>query len=603
MKRVRKRISGLACVAALAVGAVHARAAGCNAAPRTALHALGAGDIRRVPALRGVVTGVFPGLAGFFIEAPRDRWDADPATSEGVFVYTGRRHRSELSRGDDVVLAGRFQDYHGMPELTDVHVLARCGTAPLPPAVAVRLPLQRAGGWHGLLGMRVNFAAPLTVTDLHDFGRYGEVALAADGRIDAPTALTVPGPAAVALAQRDRARTLWLDDGSSHAGPWPLVLAGRRFDAEHPLREGQVFRSLTGIAYHAFGRDLLEPTGFGFAADANPRPAPGAPDLPDGLRIVTFNVQNYFNHALSGAPFPTERGARTPQAFACQTEKLVAAIAALHPAVAGLQEIENDGYTGDSAIAALTAALNAGGAGADYRYLRPAAPRLGTDLIAPALLYDARRLEPVGRTAVLAAPPGGALGAGLKRPALAASFRPRGGGEAFTVAVVHLRSKLTSCGSALDGFSGSGHCAGARTAAAAAVQRWLATDPTGAGTRMRFLVGDFNAYPKERAIAALERDGWRNLLESVRGFPASTYTESSRYGAGELDYVFANPAARARVAAAAVWHGDADEAPAFGYARHPQCAGPAAAFRASDHDPVLVVLRDGASEPAQGARH
>lgn len=543
----------------------------------------------RVAALRGIVTGVYPGLGGFFLEAPRAQWGTTGAGA-GLFVYTGHRPLG-LAPGADVVLSGRFQRFHGMPEIARPHVVARCGSASLPPAVALKLPLTGSGGWTRLLGMRVRFLQPLVVTDLHDFGRYGEVGAAAGVRPLAPTQLTAPGPAAVALAQHDRALAVWLDDGSTHAHPWPLELAGRRFDAAHPLRAGQSLQHVTGIAFHAFGRDLVEPTDIAFDADANPRPSAGGPRLPAGIRIVTFNVENYFNHALTGPPFPTERGARNPSAFQCQTQKLVAALAALHPAVAALQEIENDGYARTGAVAGLTAALNAFLPGADYRYVRPGAPRLGGDLIAPALLYDARVVRLEGAAAVLAAHGRGALAAGLKRPALAADFRPRRGGGPFTVAVVHLRSKLTSCGRALDGYAGAGHCAAARAAAAAALVRWLRRDPTGVGAPARFLVGDFNAYPKEAAIARLTGGGLRDLLAARAANPGRSYTESHGETAGELDYAFANAAGAALVHTAAVWHIDADEAPVFGYAGRPDCTGANAPYRASDHDPLVVVLR------------
>ncbi|MGH8225639.1 MAG: ExeM/NucH family extracellular endonuclease [Gammaproteobacteria bacterium] len=545
--------------------------------------------------VRGVVTAVFAGLGGYFIEAPRASWDDDESTSEGLFVYDGR-HLPKLAGGTRIILAGHFQFFHGMPELVHTRILKRCGRAALPPPVVLRLPLVRRGDWRGLLGMRLRFEQALYVSGLDDFVRYGEVLLAAGSRLYAPTARTSPGANAAAFAAAQNARSLWLDDGSTRARPQTLTFAAERFDAGHPLRAGQALEQLTGIAYHAFGRDLIEPTSFALDRKTNPRPTPEGLGLPAGLRVLSFNVENYFNRALVGPAFPTERGARSATELNCQRAKLVAVLAALQPGLAGLEEIENNGYGDDGALANLIAALNRAVAGAPYRYVRPPGSRLGNDVIAPALVYDSRLLAPVGHVAALAAPNAGlALGSkaatGLARPALAATFRVRTSGLRFTAAVVHLRSKLSSCGGALDSNAGAGYCAGARSAAADALTAWLDTHPTGEKTANVFLLGDFNAYSYEAAIKRLQAAGWLDLAAHYLAAD-KRYTESYRGRVGTLDYIFASPALSRHIAGATIWHNDTDEARGFGYkGAMPACSGAAAPYRASDHDPVIVVLK------------
>lgn len=570
--------------AAVAAAPAHA---GCSGQV-TPLHALHAVRGRKRVAVRGVVTAVFPGLDGFFLEAPRADWDGDTATSEAVFVYGGR-DAPALAPGTRVAFHARYQYFHGVPELAHVRGLHRCGRQAAPAAVTLRLPLAK-NAWRAHLGMRVRIGQPLTVGDLDDFVRYGEVRASAGGRDYAPTALTAPGPAAAVLAQVAAARRIWLDDGSHRSHPPVLRLGGLRFDARHPLRAGQVLDGVTGIAWHAFGRNLLEVTALEREAHTNPRPAIGDLRLPPGLRVVSYNVENYFDRARTGPPFPTERGARDAAQFRCQTQKLVAALSALRPAVAGLQEVENNGYGPDGALATLAAALDRRATAAHYRFVRPPRrKRLGTDLIAPALVYDSRRVEPAGRVAVLDAPPGDkALEEGLPRPALAASFRRKHGGGAFTVVVVHLRSKRSACGPGLDSRRGAGHCARARARAARYVANWARGRPTGVDSGAVVLLGDFNAYPREAAMMRLRRAGWR--VEPRFSGPRPGYTENGRWGAGRLDYILFAPGAATRARAAAIWHIDADEAPGFGYAGRPACTGPAAPYRASDHDPVVVVL-------------
>jgi len=552
------------------------------------LHALASAKPGRTVRVAGVVTAVFPRLHGFFMEAPQAEWDSDPATSEAIFVYGGRHSAGEIAPRQRLVLSARFQQFHGLPELAYPRRIEHCGHHALPPPISVLLPMS-ARRWMSMLGMRIQLGQPLTVDVLADWIRYGEVRLHAGGRHYAPTALIAPGPAIRRLNEQSPGREVWLDLGVDGAHPRRLQVGSDTFDAIHPLRVGDVFQSVAGIDYHAYGRNLLEVTHVGRLVRANPRRAWASLRLSPGLRIASFNVENYFNRASSGPPFPTERGARTRSQWRCQTDKLVAALKAMQPAIAGLEEIENDGYGPDGALAVLVNALNRALPGANYRFIRPGAARLGTDLIAPALIYDADRIKPVGRIAVLQ-PPGDdrAVRTGLTRPALAAGFRSRTGGEPFTVVVVHLRSKRSSCGKELDNAVGGGHCAKARAQAVSYLERWIGKRPTGIASSAVALVGDFNAYPHSVAIRELLHGGWQVEPPLKNGEPE--YTDNARAGSGRLDYVFLSAMLAKRARGAAIWHIDADEARGIGHTGRPACHGPAAPYRASDHDPVISAL-------------
>lgn len=589
--RVRGAIGHLAAagivILSVAMGPARFAWADCGAHAMP-LHALATARRGHSIKVSGVVTGVFPRMRGFFIEAPRAQWDDSADTSEAVFVYGGRTLPGSVAPGQRLAFTARYQSYHGLPELAYPRGVERCGRHALPPAITVSLP-QDTQQWQALLGMRIRIGQALTVDDLDDFVRYGEVRLHAGGRHYAPTALTAPGPAVRELHQASARREIWLDDGNSAADPQQLRLGNASFDALHPLRIGDVFESVAGIAYHAYGRDLVEATQVGRGHTVNARPARATQGLPPGLRVVTFNVENYFNRAVSGPVFPTERGARTRAQWRCQTDKLVASLQAMQPAVAGLEEIENNGHGPNGALATLVGALNHSVAGAPYRFIRTRTRRLGTDLIAPALVYDTRRVTPVGRVAVLVPPSDDrAVRAGLTRPALAASFRARKGGEAFTVVVVHLRSKRSSCGASLDGRSGGGDCARARALAIPYLEHWIGKRPTGIVSAAVVLMGDFNAYPREAAIRELSQAGWQ--MEPPLDTRDPQYTENGSWGSGRLDYVFLTPHLAKGARGAAIWHIDADEARGFGYAGRPVCRGRAAPYRASDHDPVIVVL-------------
>lgn len=552
------------------------------------LHALATVKAGRMVKVAGVVTAVFPRMHGLFIEARRAHWDRDPVTSEAMFVYGGRHSLAGFAPGQRLVFRARYQHFHGRPELAYPQDVEHCGHHALPPALIVSLP-QSARQWRAELGMRIRFRQALTVDDLDDFVRYGEVRLYADGRHYAPAALTSPGPGIRRLKQSAAGREVWLDDGSNAIRPQTLQLGNLVFNVLRPLRLGDEFESVNGIDDQAYGRKVLEVTRIGRMRKANPRPTATALESLQGLRLVTFNVENYFNHAVSGPPFPTERGARTRSQWQCQTDKLVAALAAMRPAVAGLEEIENDGYGPDGALAVLVNALNAAMPNAAYRFVRPRGRRLGTDLIAPALIYDSSRVEPWGRVAVLVPPHDDrAARRGLTRPALAASFRSRADGQSFTVAVVHLRSKRSPCGKGLDNADGGGHCARARTRAVAYLKHWIGKSPTGIATSAVAIIGDFNAYPRSAAVRELLQGGWQ--MEPRLQARDPRYTENSRTGSGRLDYVFLSAALAKHVRGSVIWHIDADEARGFGYAGRPACRGHAAPYRASDHDPVITGL-------------
>ena len=563
--------------------------AGCGA-HAIPLHALATARHARTVRVVGVVTAVFPRMSGFFIEAPQAQWDDNPATSEAMFVYAGRGSPGGFVTGQRLAFGARYQDFHGVPELAYPHGVEYCGHHALPPAITVSLP-QSARRWKSMFGMRIQFDQPLTADDLDSLVRYGEVRLHAGGRHYAPAALTVPGPAIRGLKKQSARREIWLDDGNAGTYPQKLQFGKAVFNASHPLRVGDVFEFVAGIAYHAYGRDLLEVTHIGRIRKANPRPAGAPPGPSQGLRLVTFNVENYFNRAISGPSFPTGRGAHSRSQWHCQTDKLVAALKIMRPTVAGLEEIENNGYGRDGALAALVNALNRSVPDAPYRFIRPRLRRLGTDMIAPGLIYDTRQVTPVGRAAVLEPPRyDRAVRIGLTRPALAASFRARGGsGKPLTVVVAHLRSQRSPCGPGLDGESGDGHCAWARARAVSYLKHWIGERPTGIATSAVALLGDFNAYPHAEAMRELLGNGWRTEPPLHARDPG--YTENGKWGAGRLDYVLLSPALAKRVQAARIWHIDADEARGFGYAGRPVCHGPAAPYRASDHDPVITVLK------------
>ena len=87
-----------------------------------------------------------------------------------------------------------------------------------------------------------------------------------------------------------------------------------------------------------------------------------------------------------------------------------------------------------------------------------------------------------------------------------------------------------------------------------------------------FLIGDFNAYSQEDAIAVLNDAGYATIPQER---PSYQYDNK----VGSLDHVLANDAAMDLVKDSLVWAINSDE---------PLIDEPGSPFRSSDHNPVKV---------------
>jgi hypothetical protein len=172
------------------------------------------------------------------------------------------------------------------------------------------------------------------------------------------------------------------------------------------------------------------------------------------------------------------------------------------------------------------------------------------------------------------------------------------------VAVNHLKSKGSDCVDVgdPDAGDGQGNCNETRTAAARALVDWLATDPTGSGDRDYLIMGDLNSYAREDPITAVRAgaddvlgtaDDNTNLIARYQGTYAHSYVFDGQ--AGYLDHALASPTLVGQVTGAADFHIDSDEPDVVDYDTSFKPPAEEAlyepnAYRASDHDPVVVGL-------------
>ncbi|MBJ9621998.1 ExeM/NucH family extracellular endonuclease [Burkholderia multivorans] len=538
--------------------------------------------------IEAVVTADFggtDGFGGFFVQQADPQRRNQPGVSEGLFVYAPK---ARAKAGDLVHVTGKVEEKYGQTQLTLSGAIAVCANGQAVTPATLTLPVESANAFAAYEGMLVRLPQTLTVIDNYELGRYGSVLLS-NGRLRTPTSVVPPSQAQTQIDANARNRLI-LDDGSNKQNPASVPYPAPQLSAANTLRTGYTVRDVQGVLEVRYGAWRVQPVPGAaaptFDARANPRTNAPARDPHANLRVASFNVLNYFNGNGLGGGFddPNNRGAKTYQEFQRQEAKIVSALKALDADVIGLMEIQNNGYGELSAVRQLAAKL--GGA---WRVVDPGTSRLGGDAIAVAMIYDSRKVEPVGRAATLAIDD-------KNRQPLAQSFRRIGGKQALTIVVNHLKSK--NCPDAtnddLDQGDGQGCWNPTRTRAAAKLADWLAGTPTGVAGQGVLLIGDFNSYTYEDPIRLLESRGYRNLVSRWIGANAYSYVYNGE--AGYLDHALASLPLASHVKAVHEWHINADEPVALQYtlayksAEQQQTYYAPDAYRSSDHDPVLIDI-------------
>lgn len=569
--------------------------------------------------IEGTVVGDFPGLAGFYVQEEAGDDDADPATSEGIFVHLGSNYGiSPVTEGHMVRVTGSVLEYvtgNGASSRTQlggsVNILD-CGESLATVApVNFSLPLDATNALERYEGMRVRLSQPLVIAGYANFTRDNEIVLALPlGQHERPyqsTSMVEPGPGAADQALQNSLRRITLDDGRTAQNPDPLRHPnGSAFNLGNRFRGGDTVTDVVGVVDETNGQYRIQPTQGATHAALNPRPA--APEAVEGsLRAATVNLQNYFLTLDSGLPLCGPAGnqpcpgadADQSSEFQRQRDKLIATLVALDAHVVGLIELENS--TGVEPMQDLVAGLNAKFGDGAYAYIHTGT--LGTDVVKVGLLYRPAFVTPVGPASVLSTaafvdPTG--IGGMQNRPALAQTFRGTRGGV-FTTVVTHLKERTSPCGPGNDDTQ-QGNCNATRTLGAAALADWLATDPTGSGDPDFLILGDLHAYDKEAPVDALRTgaddtagttDDYVDLVALFQGEPAYSFVDNAQFG--YPNYAMATGSLAAQITGATAWHINADEPDVLDYDTSVKQPAQDAlyepnAFRSSDQDPLLVGL-------------
>ena len=597
--------------------------------------------------VEGVVTANFQGagkLQGFFLQEEDADADADPNTSEGIFIFCGTC-TTPVAEGQRVKATGTVSEFSNMTQITasaagSVTVTdAANHLAEVTPAV-INLPVvgDIDAFYEAREGMLVTYADTLTVSEYFELGRFGQIVLFQGGRPFQFTEKSAPSAAGnTAYADTVARRQVILDDDNNaqeaylnqpdglQAVFYPRANGGFSVGTQGTdfFRGGDLVNGLTGVlhwSFPGFGADTwrIRPTAahpVTFTV-ANPRPAT-PPAVGGAIKAVGMNLLNYFTTIDTTASNSTGpcgpsgtldcRGADSVAELNRQRERASVVVCTLNADIYAFMELENT--TPSDTITDLLGAINARCGGAHPYAFVNTGGTLGTDAIRVQQIYRTGVVSPVGSPLVDLDPV-------HNRPPTAQTYDVVDAanpafGQRFTVIANHFKSKGSCPASGPDTDQGDGQsCWNAtRTQQATRLLTWInGTVIPAAGDPDVLLLGDFNSYAQENPVTTLEGGGYTDLESS---FDPNTYSYLFSAELGHLDYAFSSSSLTSQITGAAPWHINADEVDLFDYNDEVKDAGeatfeekpdgsalvpprvvfqPGTPYRASDHDPVLVGL-------------
>ena len=607
------------------------------------IHAIqGAGDrsplVGQIVATSGIVTAVRN--AGFFLQTPDAEADANPLTSEGVYVYTGSAPPAAAAVGNRVNVQATVQEYvpsqdPNQPPLTELSgspsiVLVSSGN-PLPTPVALTPTFPDPAGAFDQLerleGMRVT-AASLTV-NTPTLGNVNETSATATGNgvfhavvTGVPRAYREPGfQLPDPLPGGDNPAIPRWDTNPELIAVSSGALGGDRVDvASGCLITGNA----TGPLDYSFRRYTLYPeTTLQVQCDGADVPKPAPTPTPDDISVASYNLERFFddqNDPAIGEPV------LTPAAYQGRLNKASLGIRNyLHaPDIVAVEEMEN--LTVLQALAARISsdAIAAGQPDPQYAaYLEEGNDVGGIDVGFLVKTADAAPGKPrvetlavtqFGKATTWVEPAGGTSLLNDRPPLLLQAIVHFNDGRSFplSVLVVHQRSLNGSDGDDANGVRVRAKRQKQAEFVANLVQSRQTADPT----ERLLVLGDFNAFefndgltdvmgtitglPSADAATVVPGDGVDLVNPDLDDLtflqpPEQSYSFAFDGNVQSLDHVVANAALMSATDLATLAIGHARLNADFPATARNDAATPT---RLSDHDPALVLLRLKAAQSA-----
>ncbi|MFN2275886.1 MAG: lamin tail domain-containing protein [Anaerolineales bacterium] len=485
----------------------------------------------------GVVTGVFPGLNGFWIQ-DREPDDND-RTSEGLFVACGEDELT-MQPGDWLRLTGVMREIASQTQLapqdcTQYRRLAAGVALPASQPLDPPADVQAAEDYYEALeGMLVDVREPAVVVG--PTSRFGEVFLVLEKH--GISRFFRGDPTGYLIV---------IDDGSSEAFE-------DRSGLQLPLSTGDRVLGASGPLAYTYGVFKIEPTTIPVSES---KPAPAVPQIPPDdageFSIMTWNVENLFDIL---DPHPSSPPRPRKAEYDRDLIKIARTIAAAGaPTFVALQEVEHIGILQDLVSLDLLA-------GYHYQpYLLEGTDSRGIDV---GYLVRSDRVDVI-EVAQFPAP-----GGLTSRPPLMIRARFRATGGEIVLFNNHFLS-----------MSGGEAATEPRRTAQAAWNAGLAADvleeDPGAWVGV---LGDLNSYFESPPIEQLRQAGLLHVFDSLPARERYTYIY---LGVSQtLDHSMVSGELWQQLETVTVLHLDADQT-----LPPPDDTSP---LHASDHDPVLATF-------------
>jgi len=343
--------------------------------------------------VEGVVTARTSG--GFFMQTTPGSEDADPASSEGLFVFTGSAPPPVAQPGHVVRTAGTVAEpaNPGSPSQTELHFVSavnNMGVVALPAPAALGAADLPAGGSFDQLerfeGMRVMAASLTAVSGTGGNRDEASATSASDGAFYAVLTGTArpfrePGIEVPTVAPACAAFPLPCAIPAFDGNPERLRVDsdGLEGATAADVSTGDVVTDVTGpLGYVAGAYTLLPEAALGPVAGPSPAPVPLADA--DQFTVASFSMDRFFDAVDDPAVGDMEL---TAPAYANRLAKASLLVRNIlnTPDVLGVQEVENLAALQDLAAAVNADTVNAGGTSPEYAaYLEEGNDPSGVDV-------------------------------------------------------------------------------------------------------------------------------------------------------------------------------------------------------------------------------
>ncbi|MCB9446662.1 MAG: hypothetical protein H6669_20715, partial [Ardenticatenaceae bacterium] len=518
---------------------------------------------------RGVVIGQYEDIntSGvtyytLFVQDLPGSEDGDPATSDGIAVFLGRK-RPSTPIGSQIRITGTVTEFYDYTEIDDagLEIMLEMADAPLPDPVAISLPQGRAAQlayYEPLESMRVTLANTTNVTGPTYSGCGFAVVEGSSGltRVYRRSADDLAPPVITVLHTSDVS-----------CGSFPNV------------KVGDTVTGISGPLIYNFDEfKIVQQVTEDLMVTAVPQPPFPAPPTPAAhqFSIATFNVENHFDSIDDTGSVDEPKP--SPEEIAVKQAKLVAAISQTLgcPTLLAIQEVETAVLLEGLAEAAAPAC------GFTYQVShQESADVRGIDV---ALLSDPGR---VGVTAVSLQQACTLMNTGISDPAITcpAGQQPLFSrpplqvslaidGQPYTILVNHFKSKR----------GGEAETELRRVAQAQHIAD-LVTDLHDDNSTARVIVlGDFNDFEQSPPLNLMEANGLTNVLRQI---PDEARYSFNFGGVSQLiDGLLVTENLVETVTAVTIQHTNADFPDSLG--QDTSLAN--LAYKTTDHDLPLVVF-------------